>query len=114
MKSSENCFLEILNSMDSLKKEKDMGEYKLKSVFAWSKCRNFNGIDYILEGSINIDKNINLYYFFSNKRSYIALIPEMDNEDNINKFQYHLLIFTEFLFKTYSIDRFINNLVNTN
>ncbi len=114
MKKIELCFLEIINSLNTLKKEKDIGESKLKSVFSWCKSRNFNGIDYMLEGSINIDENLYLYYFFSNKRSYIAFIPEMDIEDNINKFQYHLLIFIESLFKIYSIDIFINNLVNTN
>lgn len=114
MKKIELCFLEIINSLNRIKKEKDTGESKLKSVFSWCKSRNFNGIDYMLEDSINIDEDICLYYFFSNKRSYLALTSEKDIQDDINKLQYHLLIFTEFLFKTYSIDVFINNLVNTN
>lgn len=114
MKQAELCFLEIINSLNNIKKEKDIGESKLKSVFSWCKSRNFTGIDYMLEGSINIDENIELYYFFSNKRSCIAFIHGMDTEDDINRIQYHLFIFTEFLFKKYSIDVFINNLVNRN
>lgn len=113
MKSSEKCFLEILNSIDSLKKEKDNGESKYKSIISWSKCRNFNGIDYYLEGTIDIGEDIYMYYFLSNKRSSIYLIKE-HIENDINKLQYNLLVYVEYLFKTYSLDTFINNLVNRN
>lgn len=121
MKSSENCFREIINSVHNLKKEKDNGDSKYKSIISWSKCRNFKGVDYYLEGTIKIDdkgigddeKSISMYYFLSNKRSCLYLIKE-DIEPDINKLQYYLLLYTEALFKTYSIDIFINNLVNTN
>jgi hypothetical protein len=114
MKKIELCFLEIINSLSNIKKEKDNNESKFKSVFSWSKCRNFTGIDYMLEGYITLEERIYLYYFFSNKRSYIALTSEKDIQDDINKLQYNLVIYTEYLFKKYSIDIFINNLVNTN
>jgi hypothetical protein len=113
MKSSENCFLEILNSIDNLKRIKDEGSSLVKSVITWSKCRNFKGIDYCFDGYINIDKDIQLYYFFSNQRSHISLVTD-NIEDNINNLQYNLLLYTEYLFKSYSIDMFINNLINTN
>lgn len=113
MKSSEKCFLEILNSIHTVKKEKDRGESKYRSIISWSKCRNFNGIDYYLEGNIDIEEDISMYYFLSNKRSGIYLIKE-NIENDINKLQYNLLVYVECLFKTYSLDTFINNLVNRN
>jgi hypothetical protein len=111
MKSSEKCFLEIFNSINHIKKEIDYGESKLKSIISWSKSHNFDGIDYYLEGNIKIEDDIYLYYFLSNKRSYISLIK---NEiEDINKLQYSLLLYIKDLFNTYSIDTFLNKLVNT-
>lgn len=113
MKTPEECFVEIIQSIKSIKKVEDNNESKLKSVISWSKCRSYSGNPYTLEGIINIDTNITLHYFFSNKRSCIYLLQ--DNVDiDINKLQYNLLLFTEYMFGKYSIDLFINRLVNIN
>lgn len=115
MKNSEYCFLEIINSLTNLKKEKDDGRPMLRSVINWSKCRNFNGLDYIHDGYIKVEDGISLYYFFSNKRSALSLIQETNNDElDINYLQYNLLLYTECLFKSYSIDTFLNNLININ
>jgi len=111
MKSVERCFLEIINSIRDSKKEKDQGKSLYKTLNSWSKCRNFKGIDYYLEGKIMLDTDIFLWYFFSNKRSCLYIINEND-EYNINLHPY-IMLYVEFLFNTYSIDTFINNLLNT-
>lgn len=105
MKSIEECFLEIINSVNNIKKEEDKGDSKINSKWVWSKCRNFSGMKYTLEGSITLNNCIDLYYFFSNKRSCLSLIK---NETNIDI----LSLYVEYLFKTYSIDMFLNNLIN--
>jgi hypothetical protein len=113
MKTPEECFVEITKLIKNIKKVEDDNESKLKSFISWSKCRNYNGIAYTFEGSIDIDTNVTLHYFFSNKRSCIYLIQNTVDID-INKLQYNLLLFTEYMFGKYSIDLFINRLVNIN
>jgi hypothetical protein len=113
MKSSEKCFLEILHSTNNIKKEKDKGLSQCKSTFTWCKLKNFKGTDYYLEGMISINNDITMHYFFSNKRSCISLISKVNKTklDDINRI---LVLYSEYFFKIYSIDVFINNLVNTN
>lgn len=111
MKTSEYCFLEICNSITHIKKDIDNGESKFKSIISWNKSQHFDGIDYYLDGTVKITDDINLYYFLSNKRSYISLI---NNEmENINKLQYYLLMYVNDLFNKYSIDNFLHKLVNS-
>lgn len=114
MKTSEECFIEIIQSIENLKKVEDNNESKLKSIISWSKCRNYPGTHYIFEGNIILETDITLHYFFSNKRSCIYLTQDNANDLDINKLQYNLLLFTEYMFQTYSIDLFINKLVNRN
>lgn len=100
MKSSEQCFYEIVSLKNNILLEKDDGGSKLPSN--WSKLRNFDN-EYIFNGEVSLDELNVLYFFFSNKRSCLS----------INNVDIDILPYANDLFNKYHIDEFINNLSKT-
>ena len=114
MKGPENCFLEIILSLHQIKKIEDDGKSVISSSVSWSKCRNFNGYDYVYESVVKIDIGYYLHYFFSNKRSYLSINCETENQskENQSKDIEKLSLYVDKLFKAYKIDEFIYNIIN--
>jgi hypothetical protein len=99
MKSSEQCFLEILE----LIKLNQTQEF-IKTRDAWCKLRNFDN-SYIFSGKIILDDDTNtiLYFYFSNKTSCLSIESQ---EHLLND-----LKLVDNLFDKYHIDEFINSYV---
>lgn len=120
LKSPENCFFEIISYIKNNNVHmKDDNSFINKNVMNYSKLRNYSDKDYVYTNEIKLDEKYNLFFYFSNKRSYISI--NLNNEYLLENFieiyeknyifiQYILLIYSEKLFKKYNIDEFICNL----
>jgi hypothetical protein len=69
---------------------------------------------YVYSSEIMIDEvnGISLHFYFSNKRSYLALNKDNMTDLDFSRFQYYLLIYSEKLFFKYRLYEFIYGLNN--
>jgi hypothetical protein len=101
MKTSEECFCEIVSLKNNIVLKKDDEKVRM-SPYGWSKMRNFDN-DYMFDGEIKLDESNILYFFFSNKRSCLST----------NSKCVDILPYVNDLFDKYHIDEFIKNLSKT-
>jgi len=126
MKSPEVAFLQIMQSIQENFNEGtariDNNDHIYTNVIHCSRylenktrylCRKTEGtINYVFEGTIDISNNLNMRYYFSNKRSYISLDTNHAFEENAAFMQLNTFKYTELLYKFYNIDEFVFNFVN--
>ena len=119
MKIAEECFLEICNKIhqnnDIICENNDN-----ISIINYCKLHNYEN-NYLYKGNIIIEENlegnieensIRMGYYFSNQKSYICILDDNLEENDILKYEYHLLNYIDKLFNKYKIDAFINSLHN--
>jgi hypothetical protein len=125
IKIAENCFVEIINRItdgetSTLNLENYDDSY---SLLGYSKMRNYSEKKYNYIGDILLNNTFYLKYQFTNYKSYISvnvnknLLNDDDNKTDVIAYyiphiQYLTMYFTDKLFKKYTIDEFIVNLIN--
>lgn len=107
MKSSEQCFLEILEFVKlrcCINSTTSKNQEFIKTKDAWCKLRNFDN-NYSFSGKIILDENTNtlLYFYFSNKISCLSIESQTYILNDLK--------LVESLFDKYHIDEFINSYV---
>lgn len=116
IKTPEQIFLEIINYIKFNKNnDEDNRENKNNIVFTnffgYSKMRNYSDENYVYTSDIPISKIFKVHFYFSNKRSYFSIDPIKNSnyEEYFSLMQLINLIYSEKLFKEYSIDQFVYN-----
>jgi hypothetical protein len=132
-KNAENCFIEIVNKIIDTNINSDINSNSNinsnsdscifddnYSLLNYSKMRNYSEKKYDYRGGIKLNETFYLRYNFTNYKSYISVDINKDLLENKNDImvyympyiQYLTMYFTEKLFKKYTIDEFITNLIS--
>jgi hypothetical protein len=114
MKKSESIFLEIIKYvMENKNNSIDNSEINSVHTVNYYKTHFLgNTCSYVYTSEIMIDEEngISLHFYFSNKRSYLALHKDNMTDLDFSRFQYYLLIYSEKLFFKYHLYDFIYGL----
>ena len=116
MKSSESIFLEIIKYVME-NKNNCIDNFEIISVHSVNYYKTHflsNTCSYVYTSEIVIDEatGISLHFYFSNKRSYLALYKDNMTDIDFSRFQYYLLKYSEKLFFKYRLHEFIYGLNN--
>jgi hypothetical protein len=115
-KSAEQCFLEILEQVRRTNGHPQKDELECLDTtcrFSYSKLRNFSSV-YKFEGRVDLANNTYMTYFFSDRRSHIGLYSTISSSSTSTYLTQDTLdYYKTLLFDNYSIDVFINNLIQT-
>lgn len=118
MKSPELCLYEIIQSVmkkkDAVAKDANKSNKNECALHMYSKMRNFDGCQYKYEGVVRLDKNLQLMYLFTNKRSCLSIkhMPCTDNYESLETLHKLVEEYTERLMSAYSLDEFIAAVTN--
>jgi hypothetical protein len=116
MKSSESIFLEIIKYVME-NKNNSIDNFEIISVHSVNYYKTHflsNTCSYVYTSEIVIDEatGISLHFYFSNKRSYLALYKDNMTDIDFSRFQYYLLKYSEKIFFKYRLHEFIYGLNN--
>lgn len=116
MKNSESIFLEIIKYVMENKNSfiDDSEIISVHNVNYYKTHFLSNTCSYVYSSEIVIDEptGISLYFYFSNKRSYLGLYKDNMTDLDFSRFQYYLLKYSEKILFKYRLHEFIYGLNN--